>query len=376
MRKFVFGLVFLLLAALIGGAWFFHFHFKPEMARIAIAAMKPPAAGVAVEAARSEDWAPHVSAVGSFKSVPGIDVASQVAGIVAQIAFENGQDVEKGALLVKLDNSTEQADMGANKALMKNAQSAFDRQQALEARGVSARSNFDLAQAVRDQTAGSVEKTRTLIAQKTLVAPFSGRLGIRKVDVGQYVAAGAPMVSLQQLDPIYLDFPVPEQNFSDLAIGQQVSMQLDSFPGKHFVGRISNIDARVDPATRAILVRADFANPDKKILPGMFGHVDFSAGKPARVVTAPRTSVDYSLYGDSVYVVVPDDKDKGFDGPLHVERRAVRIGDTQGDRVVILSGVAPGDKIVTEGQIKLQPGAPVRIESGAAMTPPAVRPLP
>jgi membrane fusion protein (multidrug efflux system) len=376
MRKFVFGLVFLLLAALIGGAWFFHFHFKPEMARIAIAAMKPPAAGVAVEAARSEDWAPHVSAVGSFKAVPGIDVASQVAGIVAQIAFENGQDVEKGALLVKLDDSTEQADMGANKALMKNAQSAFDRQQALEARGVSARSNFDLAQAVRDQTAGSVEKTRTLIAQKTLVAPFSGRLGIRKVDVGQYVAAGAPMVSLQQLDPIYLDFPVPEQNFSDLAIGQQVSMQLDSFPGKHFVGRISNIDARVDPATRAILVRADFANPDKKILPGMFGHVDFSAGKPARVVTAPRTSVDYSLYGDSVYVVVPDDKAKGFDGPLHVERRAVRIGDTQGDRVVILSGVAPGDKIVTEGQIKLQPGAPVRIESGATMTPPAVRPLP
>ncbi len=376
MRKLVFGLVFLMLAALIGGAWFFHFHFKPEMARVAMAAMKPPPAGVAVEAARSEDWAPHVSAIGTFKAVPGIDVASQVAGIVAQITFQNGQDVEQGALLVKLDDSTELADLNANMALMKNAQSAFDRQQALEARGVSARSNFDLARAVRDQAAGAEEKTRALIAQKTLVAPFSGRLGIRKIDVGQYVAAGAPMVSLQRLDPIYLDFPVPEQIFSNLALGQPVSAQLDSFPGKNFLGKISNVDARVDPATRAILVRAEFANPDKKILPGMFGHVDFSAGKPAAVVAAPRTSVDYSLYGDSVYVVVPDDKEKGFDGPLHVERRTVRVGDTQGDRVVILSGVAPGDKIVAEGQIKLQPGAAVRIESGSSMTPPAVRPLP
>ncbi len=376
MRKFVFGLVFLGLAALIGGAWYFHFHFKPQMARVAIGAMKPPPAGVAVEAARAENWAPHVAAIGTFKAVPGIDVASQVAGIVAEIAFRNGQDVEKGALLVKLDDSTEQADLRANLALMKNAQEAFERQQALEARGVAARSNFDLAQAVRDQAAGAEDKTRALIAQKTLVAPFSGRLGIRKVDVGQYVGAGAPMVSLQRLDPIFLDFPVPEQNFSDLAIGQPVSARLDAFPGTDFQGRISNIDARVDPATRAVLARAEFANPDKKIMPGMFGHVDFSTGKPAPVVTAPRTSVDYSLYGDSVYVVAPDDKAKGFDGSLHVERRAVTAGDTQGDRVVILSGVAPGERIVTEGQIKLQPGAAVRIESDAAMTPPAARSLP
>ncbi len=376
MRKFVFGLVFLLLAALIGGAGFFHFHLKPEMARVAISAMKPPPAGVSAVAARSEDWAPHVAAIGTFKAVPGIDVASQVSGVVAQIDFANGQDVEKGTLLVKLDDSTEVADLNTNMALMKNAQSAFTRQQTLEAHGVSARSNFDLAQAARDQTAGSVEKARAVIAQKTLVAPFSGRLGIRKIDIGQYVAAGAPMVSLQRLDPIYLDFPVPEQNFADLAIGQPVSALLDSFPGKHFLGRISNMDARVDPATRAILVRAEFANPDRKILPGMFGHVDFSVGKPEPVVTAPRTSVDYSLYGDSVYVIVPDDKDKGFEGALHVERRSVRVGDAQGDRVVLLSGVAPGEKIVTEGQIKLQPGAPVRIEPGAAMTPPAVRPLP
>jgi membrane fusion protein, multidrug efflux system len=376
MRKFVFGLVFLALAALIGGVWYFHFHFMPEMARVAMGGMKPPPSGVAVEPARMEDWAPHVAAIGTFKAVPGIDVASQVAGIVAQIAFANGQDVEQGALLVKLDDATEQADLRANLALMKNAQEAFERQQTLEAHGVAARSNFDLARAARDQAAGAEDKTRALIAQKTLTAPFAGRLGIRKIDVGQYVAAGSAMVSLQRLDPIYLDFPVPEQNFSDLAIGQPVSARLDAFPGKDFQGRISNIDARVDPSTRSVLVRAEFANPDRKIMPGMFGHVDFPAGKPATVVTAPRTSIDYSLYGDSAYVVVPDDKAKGFNGPLHVERRAVKVGDAQGDRVVMLSGVAAGEKIVTEGQIKLQPGAAVRIEANAAMTPPAVRPLP
>ncbi|MCI4677656.1 efflux RND transporter periplasmic adaptor subunit [Rhodoblastus acidophilus] len=376
MRKFVFGLVFVLLAGLVAGVYYFHFQIKPEIARAAIAAMPRPAAGVAVEAARAETWAPHVSAIGTFKSVPGIDVSSQVAGIVAAIAFKNGQDVEKGALLVKLDDSTEQADLRTNKAQMKNAQQAFDRQKMLQASGVAARANFDLAQALRDQAAGAEDKTLALIGQKTITAPFAGRLGIRKVDVGQYVAAGSPMVSLQRLDPIYLDFPAPEQDYPNLYIGQEVSARLDAFPGTRFKGKVSNIDARVDPTTRAILVRAEFANPDKKILPGMFGHVDFEAGKPARVVTAPRTSVAFSLYGDSVFVVRPDDKQKGFDGPLHVERRSVKVGDAQGDRIVLLAGVEPGEKVVTEGQIKLQPGAHVRIEPDAAMTPPAVRPMP
>ncbi|WP_298426904.1 efflux RND transporter periplasmic adaptor subunit [Rhodoblastus sp.] len=376
MRKFVFVLVFVLLAALVGGAYYFHFHLKPEMARAAIASMPRPVAGVAVVEARAETWAPHVSAIGSFKAVPGIDVSSQVAGIVAEIAFKNGQDVEKGALLVRLDDSTEQADLRSNLAFLKNAQQAFDRQKALEASGVAARANYDLAQAARDQAVGAEDKTRALIGQKNIVAPFAGRLGIRKIDVGQYVAAGSAMVSLQQLDPIYLDFQVPEQNYPDLFVGQEVSAQIDALAGGRFAGKISNIDARVDPGTRTMLVRAEFSNPEKTIMPGMFAHVDFSAGKPAQVVTAPRTSVAYSLYGDSVFVVVPDDAAKGFDGPLHVERRAVRVGEAQGDRIVLLAGVSPGDKVVSEGQIKLQPKAAVKIDPDQSMKPPAVRPLP
>jgi membrane fusion protein, multidrug efflux system len=376
MRKVVFSVVLALLVTLVAGVYHFHFSMKPELARAAISAMRPPIAGVAVEPARAEQWSPSVSAIGTFRAVPGIDVSSQVAGLVAEIAFENGQDVAKGALLVRLDDSTEQADLRSNLAMLKNANLAFDRQKALQASGVAARANYDLAQAVRDQAAGAEDRTRALIGQKTIIAPFAGRLGIRKVDVGQYVAAGAPMVSLQQLDPIYLDFPIPEQSYDHLAVGQDVVAGVDAFAGKAFRGKISNIDARVDAATRAILVRAEFPNPDKKLLPGMFGHVSLSTGKPSTIVTTPRTAVTYSLYGDSVFVVAPSDAAKGFDGPLHVERRVVKVGEAREDRVVLLDGVAPGEKVVVEGQIKLQPDAAVRIDPDMSMKPQAVRPAP
>jgi membrane fusion protein (multidrug efflux system) len=374
MRKFVFTAVLLVLVALVGGLYFFHFLFLPGKIREAISSMPRPVAGVAVEEARAESWAPRVSAIGSFKAVPGIDISSQVAGVVSEIAFQNSQDVQKGDLLVRLDDSTEQADLRTNMAQMKNAEKAFDRQKELEARGVAAKSNFDLAQALRDQAAGAEDRTRALIGQKTITAPFAGRLGIRKVDLGQYVAAGAPMVSLQQLDPIYLDFQVPEQYVANLALGQQVAAAVDAFAGKSFSGKISNIDARVDPGTRSILVRAEFANPDKTILPGMFGHVDFPAGKPVMAVTAPRTAVAFSLYGDSVYVVVPADPAKGAEGPLQAERRPVKTGEARDDRIVLLQGVSPGEKIVSEGQIKLQPNAPVKIDPDKSMKPQPVRP--
>lgn len=376
MKKFSFALVFLVLVALIGGIYHFHFNLKPEIVKNAIASMPHPAQGVAAVEARLEKLAPRVAAIGSFKAEPGIDVSSQVPGIVADIAFRNGQDVEKGALLVKLDDSTEQADLRSNLAFLKNAEQAFARQQALAASGVAARANFDLAQAARDQAIGAQDKTRALIAQKTIVAPFSGRLGIRKVDVGQYVAAGAPMVSLQALDPIFLDFPVPEQQIGHLAVGDEVAATVDALDGAKIMGKIETIDARVDAATRSVLVRAGVPNPGKKILPGMFAHVDFAVGAKSDAVTVPRAAVAFSLYGDQVFVVVPDDPAKGFDGPLHAERRAVRIGDAIEDRVILLSGVAPGEKIIAEGQIKLLPGASVKIVDQGGLVAPAQRPLP
>lgn len=374
MRKIVFIGVFLILAGLTAGLAWFHFIAKPEIIHTAIASQPHPVTGVAVEDARAETWTPRIETIGTFKSVPGIEVAGQIEGIIAEINFANGQDVEKGALLARIDDSTEQAELRSNAAMLKNADLAFQRQQALAASGVAARSNFDLAQAVRDQAAGALDRSRAMIEHKYIRAPFAGRLGIRKVDVGQYVAQGAPLVSLQQLDPIFIDFQTPEQNYAALALGEKVSVRVDGLKGAIFSGKIVNLDARIDRETRNILVRAEIANPQKKILPGMFGAVTVEAGAPQKIVSAPRTAVTTSLYGDSVYVVAPDDAAKGFDGPLHLERRFVRVGEARADRVALLEGVKPGDKIVTQGQIKLQPNAPARIEQGAAMTPATVRP--
>ncbi len=375
MRKTVFTVVFLVLAALVGGLAWLQFKAKPEMTRHFMAAMPRPASGVAVEDARAETWTPRVKVIGTFKAVPGIDVAGQVGGIVAAIGFVNGQDVQKGALIARIDDLTDQADLKSNAAMLKNAELAFKRQQMLTSSGVATKSNFDLAQAQRDQAEGALDRTRALIAQKNIVAPFAGRLGIRKVDVGQYVAAGAPLVSLQQLDPIYLDFQTPEQDYAALAVGEEISAKVDALGGAAFTGKIKVLDARVDRDTRTVLVRAELANPDKKIMPGMFANVTIDAGASQSVVTAPRTAVAFSLYGDSVYVVRPDDAKKGFDGPLHVERRTVRLGETREDRVAFVQGLDAGDKVVTQGQIKLQPNAPVKIIADMTMKPEAMRPL-
>jgi membrane fusion protein (multidrug efflux system) len=375
MRNKVFPAVFLVLAVLVGGLAWFQFRFLPEQIRVHMASMPWPVAGVAVEDARTEVWTPRLVAIASFKAVPGIDVSGQIAGIVAEIGFENGQDVEKGALLARVDDSTEQADLKSNAAMLKNAELAFQRQQMLASNGVAAKANFDLAQAARDQAAGTLDKTRAQIGQKTLRAPFAGRLGIRRVDVGQYVGAGAAIVSLQQLDPIYLDFQSPEQDYAALSVGAPVKAKIDALNGGIFTGQIKTLDARVDRDTRTILVRAEIANPDKKILPGMFANVTVEAGHEQKLVTVPRTAIAYSLYGDSVFVVLPNDPAKGFDGPLHAERRFVRLGETREDRVALREGAAAGEKIVVEGQIKLQPNAPVRIASQGEMKPPAVRPM-
>jgi membrane fusion protein (multidrug efflux system) len=375
MRKMVFTAVFLLLALLVGGLAWFQFVAKPAKIKEFMSTMPRPISGVAVEEARAENWTPRVSVIGTFKAVPGIDVAGQVGGIIAAIGFENGQDVQKGALIARIDDSTDQADLKSSAAMLKNAELAFQRQQMLTSSGVATKSNFDLAQAQRDNALGTLERIRALIAQKNIVAPFAGRLGIRKVDVGQYVAAGAAIVSLQQLDPIYLDFQTSEQDYAALALGQVLAAKVDALGGAGFSGKIKNIDARVDRDTRTVLVRAEVANADKKILPGMFANVTVDAGSPRNIVTAPRTAIAYSLYGDSVYVVQPDDAGKGFDGPVHAERRIVRIGETRGERVVLLDGVVAGDRIVTQGQIKLQPNAPVRIVTDMALQPAATRPL-
>ena len=385
-RAFFFILVLLLLVGLAGGLGYFQFLVKPAMIRGFIAAAPQPVQTVAVAEAKTENWVPRLPAIGTFRAIAGIDIAPEVSGVVTAIHFQSGQDVKKGDALVNIDDSVEQADLTANVAALKNDELNLQRQLDLAKTLSTAKSSVDQAQATRDSAAAAVQRSRALIAQKSLVAPFAGRIGLRVIDAGQYVSPGTAITTLQQLDPIFVDFPVPEQNLGALKIDQQVDVAVDAYPGQSFSGTVASIDARVNPNTRNILVRAQLPNKDHRLRPGMFANVDVLSGAAQQVVTVPVTAVTYSLYGDSVYVVKPAPAQSGAAGEAHaagsqsdqpqiVDRRSVRVGDTRGDRVAITEGVAAGDQVVSEGQIKLLPNAKVKVDNSAGL-PPAQTPRP
>jgi membrane fusion protein, multidrug efflux system len=300
--------------------------------------------------------------------------------------------VNHGTKLVQLDIAVELADLASGKATLREADVAFERQADLIQKKVTSEANLDTARAKRDTASAAVKRIEAVIAQKGIVAPFSGRVGIRKVEKGQYVSAGMALVSLQALDPIRADFPMPEQYIGKLRVGQPIELTVDAFPSQIFKGEVQSLDARVAQDTRTLLVRAILPNQERKLLPGMFANVTVLAGDPAEVVTVPRTAVTYSLYGDSVYVVKQTQKDANAapatgqaptqapssgaaaDEPLVAERRFVRTGPARDDRVVIHSGLAAGEQVVTTGQIKLNPGASIRIDNTQPLDRPADRP--
>ena len=304
-RALAFLFVLVVLVGVIGGVSYFQFLVKPQMIKTIIGGMKPPAQTVVVAQAQTESWVRRIPAIGTFKPVQGIDVAPQVGGLVDAVDFESGQEVSKGTPLIDIDASTEQADLKSGMAQMKNADLSLTRQQQLISGGNTSRATVDSAQATRDVAAAAVDRAKAIIAQKSIAAPFAGRLGIRKVDVGQYVSPGTALVTLTQLDPIYVDFPVPEQQLGAIATGQTVEVKVDGFPDDTFNGAIKSIDSRFSQDSRSVVVRAEIRNGDKKLLPGMFANVAVLAGAPRDVVTVPKTGVTYSLYGDSAYVVKP-----------------------------------------------------------------------
>jgi membrane fusion protein, multidrug efflux system len=348
------------------------------MIKEAIANAPQPPVTVSAEAARTERWTPRINAIGSLRAVTGIDVTAEVGGIIRNINFASGDDVKQGNLLVQIDDRVEQADLQSNLATLKNAESELARQRDLFRRGTVAQSSLDTATARRDEAAASVDKTRAVIDQKRVVAAFSGRLGIRKVDVGQYVSPGMPLVPLQALDQIYADFPLPEQDLARLRLGQDVEIRVDAYPGGIFKGKLDSIDSRVNQDTRSVMVRGLLDNADKELLPGMFANVAVLAGDPVDVVTVPRTAVSYSLYGDSVYIARKPAAAAGQPAPkdelYEIERRFVRPGVTLDDRVAINEGVKPGEQVVIVGQLKLTQGAKVKIDNSTLPKPRVPRP--
>jgi membrane fusion protein, multidrug efflux system len=385
-RPLVFLMTLVLLVALTGGLAYFQFVIKPNLVKgFMSAAFAPKPTAVTVEAAKIEKWPPELTAIGTLRAIQGVAIAPQAAGVVTAIHFESGDDVAAGAPLINIDDSVEEADLANGRAQLTNADETLARQKMLVVKGNTPQSTVDSAIATRDSAAASVERMQAIIAQKAIKAPFAGRLGLRNVDLGQYVAVGTSLVTLQQLDPIYADFPVPEEALSALAPGQEVSMTVDAIPGRSFKGKIQAIDARVSADSRNVTARAEFANPDRKLLPGMFANLTVTTGQSADVLTLPRTAIVYSLYGDNVFVVTPVAQgggahaatgDKGPSTSLTVERRFVRIGAVRGERVAIEEGVKPGEPVVTAGQIKLQANMPVTIDQSAALPAPAETPRP
>jgi membrane fusion protein (multidrug efflux system) len=330
-----------------------------------IAAMKamfsaaPPAVAVVPTQVTAERWPRALAAVGSFAPVQGVDVTTEVAGQVSALHFESGQRVTKGEVLLSLDTSVDEAELAGLVAEQKLMQLQFERAARLLKEKTVAQQQYDDAAAKRDEAAALVEAKRAHLAKKTIRAPFTGVLGIRKVDVGQYLKEGAAIVPLQTLDPIYVDYALPERHFGTLKLGQEVAVTVQAYGGERFSGRITAFDPGLDPGTRNIRIRATLPNPDERLRPGMFADVSTLEGADADVLTVPTTAVTYTPYGNSVFVI----KDEG--GKLTVTRQQITTGETRAGRVAVTQGLAAGDRLVAVGHNKLRNGMSVKLATPA-----------
>jgi membrane fusion protein, multidrug efflux system len=368
-RIFYFILVTVILGGLAGAIGFYAFDFKPKfLAKVILGAPQPPET-VSAEAARTDSWQPQISAIGTLAALDGINITPQVGGIVKEIKFDSGQDVKKGQLLVILDTDTEAADMQSLEAQLANARLDLTRKEALVSKGVSPRNEIDSLRTQTMTLAASIDRLKALIAQKSIYAPWDGRLGLRDVSLGSYLAPGQKIVSLDKTDPIYADFTITEVDYGRIAIGQPIEARFNAWPQDVFKGEIMTTGGRMSDVSRLITVRAKIANPDSKLLPGMYANVMVDDGKPKQVVTVPQTSVTFSLYGDNVYVVIPATKldPKAKPEELAIERRFVKAGEVRDGRVQIVEGLQPGDQVVTGGQNKIDQGTKVVINNSVAL---------
>ena len=322
-------------------------------------AFQPPPETVTTAVARQDEWPSTVNAIGTVTAVQGVTVSADSPGIVARIGFESGRAVRKGDLLVKLDTRQEEAQLAAAESQRDLSRLGHERMKGLRESGVIAQADYDRAAAELQQGNARVGEIRATIERKTIRAPFSGVLGLRQVNLGQYLAPGAPVVPLQALDPIYVDFDVPQQQVGRLRPGAAVRLSAE---GKESTGRITAVDSVVDPATRNFRIQATFANPDGRLRPGMFVETRVVLGASQPVLVLPATAVSYAPYGDSVFIV---ENVKGPDGKTFrgVRQQFVKLGGSRGDQVAVVSGLKPGEEIVTSGVFKLRNGAAVQVNN-------------
>jgi multidrug efflux system membrane fusion protein len=365
-------IVGLLLALLVGGLVYFNY-FRGKMIAQFFATNKPPPASVSVATANSETIPNLLIAVGDLAAVHQVNVTSDVNGRITDIMFTAGASVKAGTPLVQLFDGPEQGDLAIFKAQATMAQLSLDRAKQLASRQFGPQATVDSAQSAFDQANAGISKTEAIISQKLVRAPFDGELGVRKVEVGQYLTAGTQIVSLTDLDQLYANFTVTEKDSGNLKVGQIVRIAVDAYPGRKFEGKISTIEPQIATDTRNIRVQATIANPDHILKPGMFTTTTVVLPDKPPVITVPETAVDYTLYGDSVYLITEKKEDDGKTS-LTVARTFVQTGNRINGRAEILKGLKPGDRVVAVGQVKLQPGAAVAISTDPLPPIPAAPP--
>lgn len=337
--------------------------FKQIQAAIAQGeAYRPPPEAVTTVVARQQTWRTTSNAIGTVEAVQGVTVSADLPGTVDAIRFESGEPVRAGDVLVELDTRQERARLAAVEARRDLARVDFGRMKGLLEERVVSRAEYDKATATERQAEAEVAETEAAIDRKTIRAPFAGVLGLRQIDLGQYLSAGEPVVSLQSLDPIYVTFGLPQQSVGQVRIGRRVSVSSDDLSGATLTGRVTALDSVVDQTTRNVKVQVTLDNPGGRLRPGMFVQVEIATGTSRSVVPLPASAISYAPYGNSVFVVTDLD---GPDGQTYrgVRQQFVSLGGARGDQVAVVSGVKPGEEVVTSGVFKLRNGVAVLVNN-------------
>lgn len=336
---------------------------------------EPPPETVSSTVAREEKWQSSLNAIGSVAAVQGVMVTPDIPGTVREIAFEAGAEVRQGDLLVRLDTSAEVAQLAAIQAQAHLARVNLERVRRMRADNVVSQADLDAAESTLKQEESSADVVRATIDKKHIRAPFAGRLGIRLVNLGEYLDTGKPIVSLQSLEKVYADFSLPQQELARLKTGTRVRLTTDAYPGRPFEGELTTINPDLDALTRSVSLQATFANADHALRPGMFARVEVLLPVEQEVLVIPATSVFSSPYGDSVYVIASHASTNGAAARLSVNQQFIRTGRTKGDFVSVESGLKAGDRIVSSGLFKLRNGMAVQ-ENNSLEPKPSETPLP
>ena len=348
---------------LLGGVIGFNF-FKGYMMQKYMASAPIPPSTVSAMKADYQEWQPQLNAVGTLRAARGVDVTTEVAGLVRTINFKSGDEVKAGQILAQLNAEPDIAQLRALEAAADLAATVYERDKAQLAAEVISKAQVDADAADLKSKRAQVAQQAAMVERKTLRAPFSGKVGISTVNPGQYLNPADKLVTLQTIDPIYIDFFLPQQQLMQVSIGQAVAVTTDAFKSITFAGKVSAISPKVDPSTRNVQIEAVVTNSKKQLLPGMFANAKVSSGEPNRYLTLPQTAITYNPYGDTVFVVKSSDKkDAKGNASLVAQQVFVTTGPTRGDQIAILKGIDPGTLVVTSGQVKLKNGAPVIINN-------------